>query len=70
MSGLGYRKPYIVSAVLFSSEMLKATCMHCSFQSSAETFEELDEIYESHSKSSGHPPDYHFYELERKAKQK
>jgi hypothetical protein len=50
--------------------MLKATYMHCSFKSSAETFEELDEIYESHSKSSGHRPDYHFYELERKEKQK
>jgi hypothetical protein len=49
--------------------MLRATCMHCSFEASAETFEELDEIYESHSMSSGHRPDYHFHELERKAKQ-
>ncbi len=44
--------------------------MHCSFEVSADTFVELDEIYESHSKSSGHLPDYHFYELERKTRQK
>jgi predicted small metal-binding protein len=48
--------------------MLKATCIHCSFEASAETFEELDKIYESHSKNSGHGTDYHFYELERKTK--
>jgi hypothetical protein len=48
--------------------MIKGTCMHCNFQSSAETFEELDAIYESHSKAPGHQPEYHFYELERKVK--
>jgi predicted small metal-binding protein len=48
--------------------MIKATCMHCNFQSSAETFEELDEIYESHSKTAGHKSDYHFYELDRRVK--
>jgi hypothetical protein len=30
--------------------MTKATCMHFSFEASADTFGELDEIYESHSK--------------------
>jgi hypothetical protein len=68
--GLTIENPISLELRYFFIEMLKATCMHCSFKSSAETFEELDEIFDFHSKSSGHRPDYHFYELGRKAKQK
>ncbi len=48
--------------------LINATCTHCSFQSAAQTFGELDKMYELHSKTAGHRSDYSFYELDRKAK--
>lgn len=53
---------YRINVTVFSLAMLKTRCMHCSFESSAETFEELDKIYASHSKTADHLPDYHFYD--------
>jgi hypothetical protein len=44
--------------------------MYCSFKSSAKTFEELDKIYESHSKTAGHRADYNFYDSGMKAKRR
>lgn len=50
------------STVGNSSRMLKSACMYSSFESFAETFEELDRKYESHSKIANHRPDYHFHD--------
>jgi hypothetical protein len=44
--------------------------MYCKFESSAETFEELDEIYASHSIAAGHRADYNFYDSGMKLKWK